>query len=96
MDKRIKIHENVSNYVEKLFFEYNATINILKYLTAQDNTKLEYIEKYFKIAEEKYIELELAKKEISEQYRPQNMFVQRYSFDFDNCEIVYAGGECND
>lgn len=95
MEKRIKIDEGVSNYIEKLFFEYNAVNNILRYLTSQDDVKQEYLDRYFKDAEQKNIKLELAKKEISKQCQPKDMCVNRYYFDFDNCEIVYIGGECN-
>lgn len=95
MEKRIKIDENISIYIEKLFFEYNATTNVLRYLSSQEDIKREHLDRYFKDAKDKYIELELAKKEASDKYRPQNMCIERYSFDFDNCEIVYIGGECN-
>lgn len=95
MEKRIKIDNNISVYVEKLFFEYNAATNILRYLISQEDVKREYLDRYFEDAKNKYIELEIAKKEASDKYKPQNMRVERYNFDFDNCEIVYIGGECN-
>jgi len=96
MEKRIKIDGNISTYIEKLFFEYKAVMNILRYLTSQDGVKRKYLDGYFKDAKNKYMELELAKKEVSDKYRPQNMCIERYNFDFDNCEIVYIGGERND
>lgn len=95
MEKRIKINEGLSAYVEKLFFEYNASQNILRYLASQDDVKKEHLDRYFEDAKQKNIELEMVKKEVSQQYFPKDMFVQRYTFDFDNCEIVYIGGEYN-
>ena len=94
MEKRIKITEGLSNYVEKLYFEYNALQNILRYLSSQDDVKQEYLNRYFEEAKQKNMELELAKKEISDKYRPKYMHTCRYSFDFDNTEIVYFGGDC--
>ena len=93
MEKRIKINETVNVYIEALFFEYNALQNILRYLSSQDDVKHEYIDRYFQEAKNKYIELELAKQEVAEQYKPNDMLVKKYTFDFDNCEIVYIGGE---
>ena len=62
MEKRVRIPEQVSTYVEKLFFEYNASVNILRYLMSQDDVKDEYIQRYSKSAKEKYIELETAER----------------------------------
>lgn len=95
MGKRIKITESLSTYVEKLNFEYNAMQNILRYLSSQESVNQEYLDKYFEEAKQKNMELELAKKEISQAYMPKDICVCRYSFDFDNCEIVYSGGECH-
>lgn len=95
MEKRIKIDEGISHYIEKLFFEYNATNNVLRYLASQDDVKQEYLDRYFKKAQERNIKLELAKKEVDKQYRPKNVCVKSYHFDFENCEIVYVGGECH-
>ena len=39
MEKKVRIPEQVSTYVEKLFFEYNASVNILRYLMSQDDVK---------------------------------------------------------
>lgn len=95
MEKRIKITESLSNYIEKLHFEYNSMQNILRYLSSQESVKREYLDKYFEEAKQKNIELELAKKEVSQVYMPKDICACRYSFDFDNCEIVYNGGECH-
>lgn len=94
MEKRIKIDEKASAYVEKLFFEYNARLNILRYLMSQSNVKVEYLSKYQKEAESKNMELELAKKEISNVYKP-SKGANCYEFDFDNCEIIYRGEFCD-
>jgi hypothetical protein len=96
MEKRIKIDAGLSTYVEKLFFEYNAGTKLLRYLASEDNIKQEYLDKYFEDTKNKGIELEIAKKEVSAQYMPKDMCVKRYTFDFDNCEIVYVGGDCHE
>lgn len=93
MEKRIKISYDLSVYVERLFFEYNASMRILRYLASQDDVKQENLDKYFEEAKNIEMELELAKKEISDKYKPEGCFCEYY-FDFDACEIVYTGGGC--
>lgn len=93
MEKRVKITNDLSIYVERLFFEYNSSIKILRYLASQDDVKQEYLDKYFEEAKNIDMELELAKKEISDKYKPEGC-CQSYYFDFDACEIVYTGGGC--
>lgn len=92
MDKRIRIDEGISTYIEKLFFEYNSALNILRYLASQEDVKQEYLDRYFEDAKNKGIELELAKNEVSKKYQPNGSF-SKYNFDFENCEIVYVGGD---
>lgn len=93
MEKRIKISNELSVYVERLFFEYNASMRTLRYLASQDDVKQERLDKYFNEAKNIDIELELAKREISDKYRPEGCF-KEYYFDFDTCEIVFTGGGC--
>lgn len=91
MEKKVKIPEKVSAYVEKLFFEYNASLSVVRYLMSQDDVKDEYIQRYLKQCEEKHIELELAKKEVTEEYAPIGFDKYNYNFDFRDYTITYTG-----
>ena len=91
MEKKVRIPVEVSTYVEKLFFEYNESLNILRYLMSQDDVKDEYIQRYSESSEEKYMELETAKREISKEYAPAEFDRYNYNFDFDNYIITYTG-----
>lgn len=91
MEKKVRIPEQVSTYVEKLFFEYNASVNILRYLMSQDDVKDEYIQRYSKNAQEKYIELETVKREVTKEYAPVEFDEYNYNFDFDDYTIIYTG-----
>lgn len=94
MEKRIQIDEDLSIYVERLFFEHNAGLMILRYLASEKNVKQEYLDKYFEETKAIGIELELAKKEISNKYKPSTEF-NNYYFDFETFEIVYmTNGDC--
>ena len=90
MEKKVKISESLSAYVERLFFEYNACVNILRYLMSQDDVKDEYIQRYSKYSEEKYTELEIAKAEVTKKYAPVEFAKYTYTFDFDNNTIIYT------
>ena len=76
MGKKVIIPEQVSAYVERLFFEYNASLNIIRYLRR---------------SEQKYTELEIVKENIAREYAPVEFSKYNYTFDFEHNTIVYAG-----
>ena len=45
MDKIVKIPENLSNEVERQFLEYNGCLNIINYLSSNDNVNFELLDK---------------------------------------------------
>ena len=90
MEKKVKIPEQVSAYVEKLFFEYNASLNILRYLMSQDDVIDRYIKDYSNSSGRKYTELEIAKETVSKKYAPKEFVAYNYNFDFDNNTIIYT------
>ena len=91
MEKKVIIPVDVSTYVEKLFFEYNASLNIVRYLMSQDDVKDEYIQRYLKRTEEKHVELEIVKEEVTKEYAPAELDCYNYNFDFRNYTIIYTG-----
>ena len=86
----VKIGESESNYIERLFYEYNASLNILRFLMSQDGVRPENLKIYCDASEEKYTTLELGKKEISKMYEPEGVNNYNYRFDFDNQSIIYS------
>ena len=87
-EKRVKINEKISTYVEKLYYEYNSYLDILRYLV--DNCKnKEFFEVYFAEARTKYAELEMAKSQVGIENAPADFTYTEYVFDFHNYEIVY-------
>lgn len=88
--KIVNITELESNYIERMFHEYNASLNILRFLMCQNDINEEYLLKYTKASEEKYIILEIGKKEISERYQPEGIENYNFTFDFDNNSIIYT------
>lgn len=86
---RVQIPYDVSADVERRFFEYNATKNILAYLMSRDDVLATHLEKYIRQAETRFTELELMKEQVTQQYAPEGLADYGYEFDFNKSEIVY-------
>lgn len=91
MEKIVKISTENSDYIERLFYEYNASLNILKFLMSQENVKQKHLQLYLDSAEIKNTELEIAKKQVVDIYRSlENIPVDStYVFDFDKEELKF-------
>lgn len=83
----VNIPSEVSTYVQKLFYEYNAYLNILSYISNECKSK-EYFDDYMKDSIQKSVELEIAKSNVSNQYKPEGNMIG-YLFDFENETIIY-------
>lgn len=83
----VNIPEELSLYVEKLFYEHNSYLNIVKFLIDNNKPK-EYIDSYMEQAVQKDIELEIAKRDVSSKYTP-NAPVKNYTFDFYNSTLIF-------
>ena len=92
MDKKVSvtIEYGEAMYLERLYFEYMASLNILRYLTSQEGTKEEYLDRYNKSYEEKYTAFELAKQDVLDKYRPEGMEKYNYFIDFDRAKVEYT------
>ena len=85
----VNINIEDSQAVEKAFYEYNASLNILSYLLKQDNINENYIEQYTQKSERYFIILEELKQMISAKYQPKDNKKYNYSFDFENNALNY-------
>ena len=83
----VNIPSEVSIYIQKLFYEYNTYLNILTHLVNECKSK-DYFDEYMKDNIQKGVELEIAKSNVSNQYKPEGNILN-YSFDFDNETIIY-------
>lgn len=86
----VNIPIELSDWIEKLFFEYNARLNVFKFLIKDNDIEQNILDKYQKEIENKYTELELAKKQVSEQFKPHDFNDSYiYNFNFDENTIIY-------
>lgn len=87
---KIKIDAKDSNYIERLQFEYNASLNIIAFLMTKTDINEEYLQRYLDVAELRYTELEMAKAAVTTNYKPVDIPENyHYSFDFNTEEILY-------
>lgn len=85
---KVTIKPEESLLVEKLFFEYNASVDVLKFLAGQDNVSIETLKKYNDIIMEKNWELEQAKKAVTSRYQPEGC--TNYLFVFEENTIEFT------
>ena len=85
---KVPIQHEESFEVEKLFYEYNALLDILAYLN-NNSTNEAFIDRKLDKATELFIALEKAKEKYSNKYKPQDCNIAGYTFDFDERAIIY-------
>lgn len=86
---RVPMDTEDISLVERLFYEYNSSKDLVGYLMQQDKVNEEYLQQYINITERRFVELELTKEGMDRKYRPENIEPINYSFDFINEELVY-------
>lgn len=87
----VKIDSEDSNLVERKFFEHAAGRDTVAFLMKDKDIKWDVLQHYVNIVEERFIELEFTKDEISRKYEPKDFegASYSYSFDFKNESIIY-------
>lgn len=84
--EKIKISEELSNYIERLHYETNALQELISKMKNSEDEDLNnfWINKYF----DTYKEYNLAKQEMEKQYIVPNFGKKvNWNLDFDNCEV---------
>ena len=92
MKKLQQISAEDSNYIESLFFRYNATKDIISFLMTNENVNQDLLARYMETAEQRFVELELAKKAVFEKYINDDISFYNYTFNFQIPAIEYARG----
>ena len=88
---RVKLDHLDSESVERSWYEYNASKDIIGYLMSQETVNEEYLQQYINVTERRFVELEMKKTAIDNKYRPLEFTGNgTYEFDFENEELVYV------
>lgn len=86
MEKKIKIEEEMSNYIERLQYEKNARENLCAFLIRQGLSQTEDFKYYHDEYKDAYIQYEMAKKELEDKYVPKKG--TRWELNFSTSEIT--------
>ena len=88
MKKAIKITEEESKNVEKLFMTYNAYMSMLQYFAESGSENSPLYDKKWNEASDLWINLDKAKRDVEKKYKPAGEW-DSYEFDFDNQQVVF-------
>lgn len=83
----VKISPEHSDYVEKLFFEYNALKDLIVYMSKDSDVREEDKDYYLEKLGTMYSKLELAKEQVVSKYAPDSY--KTYKFLFSECSIQF-------
>ena len=86
--KRVVIEAAEMDLIERLFFKYNAAKDIVSFLMSKEEINAVALREYMDTTEQRFIELELAKRELVAKYGgdPDNF----YSFIFSTNTLEYT------
>ena len=86
--KTVVISKEEITLIERLFFQYNATKDIVAFLMSKNDLNEVALQSYMEKAEQRFVELELAKRNIVVAYggNPD----KDYMFTFENATLTYT------
>lgn len=95
MEKKVfvvNIGEENSRKMEKIWYEYNASRDIIGFLMQQDGVKFENLQDYLQVAEVRFTESEKTKEALAREFKPEEVDLTKYNygFDFDNFTITFT------
>lgn len=95
MEKKVftvNIGEENSRKMEKIWYEYNASLSIVEHLMQSGNVPFENLQDYLMVTEARFTESEKMKEALAKEFKPEEVDLTKYnySFDFDNFSIVFT------
>ena len=95
MEKKVfvvNIGEENSRKMEKIWYEYNASRDIIAFLMQQEGVKFENLQDYLQVAEVRFVESEKTKEELAKEFKPAEVDLTKYNygFDFENFTITFT------
>lgn len=92
---KVKLSDADCRKVEQKFFEYQAIKDIVAFINCQEAINIGALKVYMTEAEERFAELERAKREVSKENCPDSFagIDYDYEFDFNSQELIYSKAE---
>lgn len=82
----VELTSDDARLVEKLWYQYNGSRDIIKFLMSDNTVIFSTLQEYINIAEVRFTELEMTKTSIANKYKPEEVDLSRYNFSFDFAE----------
>lgn len=90
----VPIPEQTSLSVERLYYEYTAGRESVKFLMKDKDIRWDILQNYVNVVEARFTELEMLKKSVSKEYLPEEIeqsgLAYDYEFLFDESSIRYT------
>lgn len=86
MEKKVfvvNIGEENSRKMEKVWYEYNASRDIIAFLMQQEGVKFENLQEYINVAEVRFVECEKMKERLAAEFKPEEVDLTKYNYGFD-------------
>ena len=82
----VDIPENELTTLERDWYEYNGSRDIIAYLMSQPNVRWEALQEYINVSEQKFTKCEMEKLRLANMYKPEEVDLSKYNFSFDFTE----------
>lgn len=79
----IEIAETDAREVERLWYQYNGSRDIIKFLMSDKTVDFDVLQEYINVAEDRFTELEMKKAAVAKIYKPEEVDLTKYNFSFD-------------
>lgn len=89
---KVNIGEENSRKMEKIWYEYNAARDIVKFLMEGGTVSFENLQEYLMVAEARFVESEKMKESLAKEFKPEEVDLTKYnySFNFDDFTIEFT------
>lgn len=87
----VDIPEEELTTLERAWYEYNGSRDIIAYLMTQQAVRWEALQEYINVSEQKFTRCEMEKFRLASQYKPEEVDLNKYNFNFDfqNCTVTF-------
>lgn len=87
----VRMTEEDARAMEKAWYEYNASVDIIARLMNNESVKFDILQEYINIAELRFTQCEMMKTALAKKYKTEEVDLSKfnYSFDFDENKITF-------
>ncbi len=79
----VNVPEEELTVLERAWYEYNGSRDIIAYLMSQPAVRWEALQEYINVSEQKFTKCEMEKIRIATMFKPEEVDLSKYNFNFD-------------